>query len=117
MSAYLFYETGTGTDTRAKVFLVYYTEPPAELKNTGNYIKVDNFQDPEPQPGKNAVLYCNPQTKAYWYEYVDRPPTMEEELQQTKERLVQAENDVIVALEAATELYEMLMAMQEGGVN
>jgi len=33
---------------------------------------------PEERPRKAPVLYCNPKTKALWYEYIDRPPTQEE---------------------------------------
>ncbi|MBU5439314.1 hypothetical protein KQI42_14920 [Tissierella sp. MSJ-40] len=73
---YLFYEKET--DTRAKVMLIYYTEPPQELMDRGNYIMVENLIEPNVIEGKTSLPYCNPQTGEFWYEYVDRPLAEEE---------------------------------------
>lgn len=74
---YLFYEPET--DEKARVVLIYNIEPPEELRNK-SYFEVDTVPDPDPeqQVGKTALPYCNPKTKEFWYEYVDRPLTIEE---------------------------------------
>ena len=71
------------TNTRAKVVLIYHVEPPEELLNKGNYITVTNIEEPEQKTGKTALPYCNPKTGDFWYEYVDRPLTLEELANQT----------------------------------
>lgn len=36
-----------------------------------------------------AVLYINPTTKEMWYEYADRPLTLEERIQQLERALLE----------------------------
>ena len=77
---WLFYEKET--DTKAKVMMIYNVEPPKELISNGNYITVDNIEEPEQKTGKTALPYCNPETGDFWYEYVDKPLSSEEQLQE-----------------------------------
>ena len=85
---WLFYEKET--NTRAKVVLIYHVEPPEELLNKGNYITATNIEEPEQKTGKTALPYCNPETGDFWYEYVDRPLTQEEILNQKIQNQEQA---------------------------
>lgn len=82
---YLFYEKET--DTRAKVMLIYYETPPKELLDGGNYITIENISEPEQVKGKAALPYCNPQTSEFWYEYVDRPLTSEEQSEELQDQV------------------------------
>lgn len=50
-------------------------------------ILVDSIPEEQPQVGKYGILYVNPQTKEFWYEYVDRPLTPEEKIAQLEEQL------------------------------
>lgn len=95
---WLFYEKES--DTRAKVTLIYYAEPPEELTSAGNFIAVDNMAEPEKIDGKVALPYCNPQDGTMWYEYVDVPETPE--IQRIKE--LESQNA------------QMLLALVEGGL-
>jgi hypothetical protein len=40
------------------------------------------LEKPQAEPGKEFVLYVNPQTKEQWYEAVEVPLSVEEQLQQ-----------------------------------
>ena len=100
---WLFYEKET--DTRAKVVLIYHVEPPEELLNKGNYITATNIEEPEQKTGKTALPYCNPQTGEFWYEYVDRPLTQEEILNQK----IQSQEQAIA------ELTLLLSTLMQGG--
>lgn len=51
---------------------------------------VDSIPEPEQIEGKQAILYCNPQTKEFWYEYVDIPKSPEEMQQEQIEAIKQA---------------------------
>lgn len=82
---YLFYEKET--DTRAKVMLIYYETPPKELLDGGNYITIEDIPKPEQVKGKAALPYCNPQTSEFWYEYVDRPLTSEEQSEELQDQV------------------------------
>lgn len=59
-------------------------------------ILVDSIPEPEQIEGKQAILYCNPDTKELWYEYEDIPKT-DEDLQQEK---IQALEQSIAELSA-----------------
>lgn len=82
---WLFYEKET--NTRAKVVLIYHVEPPEELLNKGNYITATNIEEPEQKTGKTALPYCNPEAKEVWYEYVDKPLSSEEQLEELQEQV------------------------------
>lgn len=43
---------------------------------------VDDIPEPEQIEGKNAVLYYNPETNSVYYEYIDRPLTDQERIEQ-----------------------------------
>lgn len=82
---WLFYEKET--DIKAKVMLIYYETPPKELLDGGNYIKVENVPEPRQVKGKSILPYCNPETKEVWYEYVDKPLVLEEQLKELQEQV------------------------------
>lgn len=82
---YLFYEKET--ETKAKVVLVYNIEPPKELTDKGNYIILEVVPESSIIKGKSALPYCNPQTDEFWYEYIDRPLTSEEQSEELQDQV------------------------------
>lgn len=64
-----------------------------------NNILVDNVLNPVEKVGKDAIHYINPQTLEQWYEYVDRPLSYEEQIQELKAQNAQ-----------------MLLALVQGGL-
>jgi hypothetical protein len=42
-------------------------------------IEVDTIPEPKLLFGKDFIHYVNPETKEQWYEYIDRPLTLNEE--------------------------------------
>lgn len=56
-------------DDSNKVYLKYYADLPAELKDK-NYLQVEVVDDPIEKAGKVAVLYAD--KDKYWYEYEDK---------------------------------------------
>jgi len=68
---------------RLRVGVIHYkpmTHLSIEQRASG--IMVDRVEadlpQPEDRPRQAPVLYFNPKTEAFWYEYVPRPPTQEE---------------------------------------
>lgn len=81
----VFYERES--NTRGKVTFIHYMpdDPkeglPEEVKAKG--IRIDSIPEPpQPQPGKSAIPYVNPQTGEFWYELIDRPLTPEEHMEE-----------------------------------
>lgn len=64
-------------DDNNKVYLKYYADLPAELKDK-DHLQVEVVDDPEERVGKVAVLYAD--KDKYWYEYEDKELTEEEVL-------------------------------------
>jgi hypothetical protein len=67
---------------KSEVYLVHY-EPnllPEEMQNQGIDVEQTLIPQPENRSRKFAKLYINIVTKEMWYEYVDRPPTSEEQI-------------------------------------
>ena len=64
-------------DDNNKVYLKYYADLPAELKDK-DHLQVEVVDDPEEKAGKLAVLYAD--KDKYWYEYEDKELTEEEVL-------------------------------------
>lgn len=64
-------------DDNNKVYLKYYADLPAELKDK-DYLQVEVVDDPIEKSGKVAVLYAD--KDKYWYEYEDKELTEEEVL-------------------------------------
>lgn len=64
-------------DDNNKVYLKYYADFPAELKDK-DHLQVESVDDPEEKTGKVAVLYAD--KDKYWYEYEDKELTEEEVL-------------------------------------
>lgn len=96
---WIFYEKET--ETKARVFLIYNVEPPQELLDTKEYIEVPVVPTPTRKEGKSAVLYCNPETKELWYEYVNRPLTSEELLNKKIQEQEQAIAELTLLLSTA----------------
>ncbi|MED1201936.1 hypothetical protein [Heyndrickxia acidicola] len=89
MSIFIQYEKES--DTKARVTLQHY-EPaslPPEILAIGEL--VDSIPHPNPQPGQSPVLYFNPTDKTFSYEYVDTPPTPEEQLKALQDQLKTAD--------------------------
>lgn len=68
-----------------------------QLLETG-YI-VDSVPQVPPMQGKDGMLYYNPETKEFYFEYVDRPLTPQEEIESLKAQNAQ-----------------MLLVLVEGGL-
>lgn len=64
-------------DDSNKVYLKYYADLPAELKDK-DHLQVEMVDDPEEKAGKITVLYAD--KDKYWYEYEDKELTEEEVL-------------------------------------
>ena len=64
-------------DDNNKVYLKYYADLPAELKNK-DHLQVEVVDEPNEKAGKVAVLYAD--KDKYWYEYEDKELTEEEVL-------------------------------------
>ena len=64
-------------DDSNKVYLKYYADLPAELKDK-DHLQVEAVDEPNEKTGKIAVLYAN--KDKYWYEYEDKELTEEEVL-------------------------------------
>ena len=50
---------------------------------------VDDIPEPEQIEGKNAVLYYNPETNSVYYEYIDRPLTDQERIEQLEKAILE----------------------------
>lgn len=70
-----------------QVTLTHYMpeQLPEEMKAQG--VEVGEIPEPEERERKMPVLYINPDTKELWYEYVDRPLTEEERMQEMEQIL------------------------------
>ena len=62
-------------DDNNKVYLKYYADLPAELKDK-DHLAIEVVDDPEEKAGKVAVLYAD--KDKYWYEYEDKELTENE---------------------------------------
>ena len=78
----VFYEKET--DTRAKITMIHnqpYDDKNGLLqKQIDKGIEIDSMPTQEQIEGKQTLPYVNPKTKEVWYEYTDRPLTVEERL-------------------------------------
>ena len=61
-------------DDSNKVYLKYYADLPAELKDK-DHLQVEVVDEPNEKVGKIAVLYAD--KDKYWYEYEDKELTEE----------------------------------------
>lgn len=77
-------------DDNNKVYLKYYADLPAELKDK-DYLQVEVIDDPEEKAGKVAVLYAN--KDKYWYEYEDKELTEDEVLANKVKVLADSQSD------------------------
>ena len=50
---------------------------------------VDDIPEPEQIEGKNAVLYYNPETNSVYYEYIDRPLTDQERIEELEKAILE----------------------------
>ena len=64
-------------DDNNKVYLKYYADLPAELKDK-DHLQVEVVDEPNEKVGKVAVLYAD--KDKYWYEYENKELTEEEVL-------------------------------------
>jgi hypothetical protein len=79
------------SDDRVRVNIIHYKPERLTAAQRGSGIMVDKVEADLPQPEDRAretpVLYFNPNTQAFWYEYMPRPATQEELLVETIEKL------------------------------
>ena len=87
-----------------KVYLKYYSELPAELKDK-DHLQVEVVDDPEEKAGKIAVLYAD--KDKYWYEYVDK--------ELTEDELLANKIKVLADSQSSTEdlLQELILSMYQ----
>ena len=77
-------------DDNNKVYLKYYADLPAELKDK-DHLQVEVVDDPEEKVGKVAVLYAD--KDKYWYEYEDKEVTEDEVLADKIKALADSQSD------------------------
>ena len=77
-------------DDNNKVYLKYYADLPAELKDK-DYLQVEVVDDLEEKTGKIAVLYAD--KDKYWYEYEDKVLTENEVLADRIKALSDSQSD------------------------
>ena len=77
-------------DDSKKVYLKYYADLPAELKDK-DHLQVEVVDDPEERTGKVAVLYAD--KDKYWYEYEDKVLTEDEVLADRIKALSDSQSD------------------------
>lgn len=58
-----------------------------ELEQEGYF--VDDIPDPEQRSGKDAILCFDPEKSILYYEYVDRPLTEKERLEQLEQAIIE----------------------------
>ena len=94
------------TDERVRVGVIHYKPKRlnTEQRSAGimlNGLTEADIPEPEIQRGKNPVLYANPKTQEMWYEYVDRPFTQEEimeELTAKIDALITKQDELVTLL-------------------
>lgn len=91
-------------DDSNKVYLKYYADLPAELKDK-DYLQVEVVDDPEEKTGKVAVLYAD--KDRYWYEY--------EKKELTEDELLANKIKVLADSQSSTEdlLQELILSMYQ----
>lgn len=72
-----------------------------ELEQSGLF--VDEIPDPE-ENGKIPQLLVNPDTKELWYEYLERPLTLEEKLQLIEQENSELKQRIEIIQQALDEL-------------
>ena len=76
-------------DDSNKVYLKYYADLPAELKDN-DHLQVEAVDEPNEKVGKVAVLYAD--KDKYWYEYEDKELTEEEVLADKIKALINSQS-------------------------
>ena len=76
-------------DDNNKVYLKYYADLPAELKDK-DYLQVEVVDDPIEKADKVAVLYAD--SEKYWYEYEDKELTEEEKMENKIKALTESQS-------------------------
>lgn len=91
-------------DDNNKVYLKYYDDLPAELKDK-NHLQVEVVDDPEERDVKVAVLYAD--KNRYWYEYEDK--------ELTEDKLLANKVKVLADSQSSTEdlLQELILSMYQ----
>ena len=78
-------------DDNNKVYLKYYADLPAELKDK-DHLQVEAVDEPNEKAGKVAVLYAD--KDKYWYEYEDKELTEEEVLADKIKALTDSQSSI-----------------------
>ena len=73
--------TTVETEYRAKVASIHYKPELLQAEVLAKGILVDAVPEEPKQEGKTQVLYINPTTEEMWYEYIDKPLSSEERLE------------------------------------
>ncbi|MFD2168512.1 hypothetical protein [Tumebacillus lipolyticus] len=84
--AKLYYMPNKPAPDRCEVISIYNL-PDDPSEGATPFIEVDVFPEPVYKKYKRADLYVNSQTSEWWFEYVDRPLTTEEQVEILQEQL------------------------------
>lgn len=77
--------------------IAYNDEVFAEMAYEGDFLKIKSIPAPESIPQKDAILKVDTQAKKLVYEYVDRPLTQDEKIEQLEAKL-KATQDALDAI-------------------
>lgn len=74
---------------KGKVFLIYHRQPTEEelAEINAPFVALSAIPDPVVYKGKSPVLFVNPDNSEAWYEYVDRPLTQEEVIEEQNSKI------------------------------
>lgn len=100
------------TETKAKVELIHYEPDQLSDKEKAEGFLVNNVPDPIPQGKKVAILYFNPQSKDFWYEYVDAQLPEEDRIAKLEIATEENKKANLDTQEAVLQLYEMVTGPQ-----
>ncbi|MGG4447646.1 hypothetical protein [Brevibacillus porteri] len=94
---YVLYTPETGKTVVDSDRIAYNDEVFAEMAYEGDFIKVSSLPKPDDIPQKIAFLKVDTQAKKLVYEYVDRPMTQDEKIDQLEAKL-KATQDALDAI-------------------
>ncbi|GEC88786.1 hypothetical protein [Brevibacillus brevis] len=94
---YALYTPETGKTVAEVDRIAYNDEVFAEMAYEGDFLKVSSIPTSESIPQKDAILKVDTQAKKLVYEYVDRPLTQDEKIEQLEAKL-KATQDALDAI-------------------
>lgn len=94
---YALYTPETGKTVAEVDRIAYNDEVFAEMAYEGDFLKVSSIPTSKSIPQKDAILKVDTQAKKLVYEYVDRPLTQDEKIEQLEAKL-KATQDALDAI-------------------